>query len=414
MKKLISFVGKGRRDAGDVNTYQKTEYAFADDVRISTAIFPEALIQYRKPEIAEAVLIGTYGSSWGCLLERHDHCFDLYERLEQGFERQVVSNDMLGELGQALSGIWQIPVTCYAHSSEITEENALQILFEYMNCISETQCADLLLDITHGFRSMPVILMGAVQLLDAVLPSGVSLQIIYGELNQQGPSPVRYLEAVWDGIRFGRAMREFNEKFEAERLAEFLEKDWQQGSRAVRRLSAVLQANYVTRMDEVLSQLKNAIDAAQKEPVPGEQTMMAVRQLEQLHRRLSARPHLHQRILVLAELFAERKLWGQAITTLQLALEAFSFHVEGEDDWSEEYEVTKKVRAAFMKRLQKGANERNRDHRQLMKLNAARNAIAHGGAFTARGGKPQEASLPSQFSSYRDCLTRVFKSYGGK
>jgi len=405
MKKLISFIGAGRRKEGEKNTYQKATYQFQDGKTFTTAIFPEALVSRNEMDIGECILIGTNGSSWGCLIENaaenDDTIFSLYEELETEFDNTATSQKTLQKLESVLQKLWNIPVQCYVHDSKITEENVLSILFGYIDVLKTTNNTDLLIDITHGFRSMPVLLMGAIQTLDTLFPQGLNLEIIYGEFKPLGTSPVRYLKPVWDAVRFARALRFFKERFDGVLLSTFLKKDWKKGAKAVERLSNMIQANFFTKFDEALNQLKNALDVL---PDPCEPTThLAAQQLRTLHQRLSTPVFFHKRLLALADLLAEQQLWGQAITTLQLALEAFVFHYYKNDQYGD-YEVTKNLLKNFSNLL-KEKHDRNLFYR----LRNTRNAIAHGGCRSTKGGIPQETNLPSQFKSYRSFCELIFK-----
>jgi hypothetical protein len=69
MKTLISFIGTGRRQEGSQTTYQKTCYEFPDGTQHETAILAEAFVRRSELEISACILLGTHGSSWGCLIE---------------------------------------------------------------------------------------------------------------------------------------------------------------------------------------------------------------------------------------------------------------------------------------------------------------------------------------------------------
>jgi CRISPR-associated Csx2 family protein len=404
MKTLVSFIGAGRRQEGEQNTYQKTTYQFPDQSTFETALFPEALIHRKEMDIGECVLIGTHGSSWGCLIEEaaldNSNLFSLYETLENQFDQNWVEGKTLVQLEQELEKLWGIPVQCHLHASEICEDNVLPILFGYVNALNQTPAVELLIDITHGFRSMPVLLMAAIQTLDAMAPAGIDLEIIYGELKKGEASPVRYLKPVWDGVRFARAMRLFNERFDGELLSEFLETDWPAGAKAVERIGNMIQANFFTKFDEALRQLGNALEgfpATSDTP----ELLLSKELLGQVHQQLSFPKSFHQKLLVLAEMLADRRLYGQAVTTLQLAMEAFVFSYF-EDNGYGDYERTKELLGEFSNTLTK------RDRNHFHQLRNARNTIAHGGCRSAKGGIPQETNLPGQFKTYRDFLKRIF------
>jgi CRISPR-associated DxTHG motif protein len=305
-------------------------------------------------------------------------------------------------LEKTLSERWEMPVHCHIHTAEIREENVREIIFGYLTQIRQMKNSNLLLDITHGFRSMPVLLMSTLQTQDALLPEGIGLEIIYGEYRRDEPSPVRYLKPVWDQIRFARALRLFRERFDGALLAEHLESSWKSGSKAVLRVTEMIQANFVTKFDEALAQLGNALKELDQREKVSSQDHLVAEELRNMHQRLTRPQFFHLRLLALAELLAESRLWGQAVTALQLALEAYLFHFY-EDNRYGDYEATKELLQQF------GSTLARRDREYFHRLRSARNAIAHGGARSTRGGLPQEGNLPGQFSAYRDFLKRIYQ-----
>ena len=124
--------------------------------------------------------------------------------------------------------------------------------------------------------------------------------------------------------------------------------------------------------------------------------------MEMLHRRLSLPLEFHHRLRVLGEMLAERRLWGQAITTLQLSLEAFVFFKYKDPDYGN-YDRTKELTKTFSHGLDR------RDKDPFHKLRNTRNTIAHGGCKSTQGGLPQEGNLPNQFRTYQGFLKRIFE-----
>ncbi len=412
MKRLISFIGKGQRlQKKGAETYQTATYQFANGETYTTAIFPEALIRHNQPKISECILIGTPGSAWAALLEEDTHIngqtenIELYEKIDKQFEHENVSGEMLAELERALSRMWDIPVQCHANNAAIDADNVLEILFGYVDLLDSSPNTELLIDITHAFRSMPVILMSALQLWDAILPHTIRPAIIYGEFKQGHNSPVRYLEPIWQGFLFGQGLRQFQEKFEGELLAEEIEDLWPDGAKILKRISLVLQANFVTKLDGTLKELGNKLERLKRAPIGNPKVVTVQKILTALHRQLSRQNDFHNRLRVLAEAFAERKLYGQAITTLQIAVEAYACYLKGEEYGN--YENNEPFRRELESRIKNDMGRHSKDLDTLNKLRNSRNQIAHGATLSRDGGMPSEHSLPKQFKKYSDFVARL-------
>jgi len=410
VKKLVSFIGLARRNEKDSEGYLRTPYEFEDGQTIETSIFTEALIKHNKPEISECILIGTRSSSWGSLIERYafeeDICIDLYDAVEKQFSDSYIQDDTLSELDTALQLIWGIPVRCVAHKEEISSENVLDILFQYARNVYRTTNLDLLLDITHGFRSMPVILMSAIQLLDSTLMENLKIDIIYGEIRPNGNSKVRYLDSVWHATSFARALRLFNDSLESELLAEYLIDEWPEGARAIERLTTVLQSNFYTRLDECLAQMKNAMSKLKLEEAESEYIRIAHSSIENVYQRLRKPETKSSRVFAAAKEFAARNNFAKAIMYLYFTLELLALEETGDLPEIGNYKVTKKSLETFRKRYEK-TNPPKCFKRHYWKLIATRNAIAHGGFAGGKGGLPDVQNLKKSYYRYQGLIESI-------
>ncbi len=406
--KLVSFIGVGRLDREEnAEAYLRTAYDFGGGKIIETAVFFDALMESKEFRIDECLLIGTETSSWATLLDKDflgaGKFVDLYEQLELA-RMDGVPVELLQRLSKVLSAMWEVPVKCLAHPYDINAGNAGKVVQQYLMHVAQGQPDHIIADITHGFRTMPVMLMTALHFQEALSLSQTEVTVVYGEFRGKQSSPVRRLESIWQGVHISRAVRLFFEKFEPSYLHELTMEFWPKGAKAILSLGATIQSNYLTRLDKALAELKNALAVPPESEPPWFQAVHE--RLRTFYNRIMAPPHHHLRILLLADLLAERHLYGQAVTTLQLAFEAFLFHFYMNDNYGD-YEETKKLRKEFI-----NSKALDRDFRgKCIRLNAARNVIAHGGAQSMRGGEAQHQSLPSQFDSYRKTLDRLFDKF---
>lgn len=407
---LISFVGTGQRDKNDKQGYLNTKYDFGDQQIIKSAIFFDAILLCEKFDIDKCILIGTKTSAWTTLLDRdlksNGTYIELYEQIEQELKEGGISDATLAILGDALEKLWGRKCLCYANDAEITADNCFAIISDYFDLTSRETEQDIIIDITHGFRSMAVLLMTALQFKDSLGEAISNIQIIYGEY-KSGISSVRYLYPVWDAIKISQASRLFFDKFEPRELSEYVKPFWPAGAKAITELGSAIQGNLVLVLDEALRQLQNALHKYEnaKETFP-KWSHSVVTNLAKLHKRLSSPPNNKARILVLAELFAERYLYGQAITTLRLSYEAFLFEYYDNVKYGD-YDEIQKLARNFSHEEVLSSSDKDKTER----LRKARNMIAHGGASSVGGGKPQPQNLPSQYKSYHKFLVDLYQKH---
>jgi CRISPR-associated DxTHG motif protein len=82
---------------------------------------------------------------------------------ETGENGRGIKDSTLKNLEIALTAIWQIPIMCLAIDEIICKENAFKLIHTFFNCLSDVDTKGIIIDITHGFRSMPILLMSALQ-----------------------------------------------------------------------------------------------------------------------------------------------------------------------------------------------------------------------------------------------------------
>ena len=398
-KTLITFVGLGKPEGGG---YIKTTYDFGENKHIKSSCFAEAIRQSGKFSFDEVLFIGTATSSWSSLLESVEEQADFWEKLySREIEKQPLTDELKTELQQILQNIWQKPVKISINPKELTADNCSEILNQYIGQIFDSG-NDILLDVTHSFRWMPLLLSSALQFKNAYTgPEGDkgSLEIVYGELGGT-LSPVRYLDIWVKSRKTSDAIALFFQKFEAEPLAEALQDHWLPGAKAVKRTGMYLQGNLFLPFlfdltkdgyppSQVLQSLKNACSDFKPDEQPHWVTETRNRLWDFYTKLTSGDPV--KRLNMLAHFFAERKLFGQAILLVCLATEQ-SLLLAFDKTKHPGFEGLQTVVSDFSSNADYKFNKSF-----FLDIKSLRNLIAHGGMSSKDHSNPQPENLYDRY-----------------
>jgi len=160
---LITFLGRVPKAEGQ---YRTTCYKWPTDndkpcQPIQKVAFFGLDILRRMPEIDRVVVLGTPGSMWDHLFELDvslaDKEEDLRLKLVDQVERQNVSQSLLDQLQPVLAQAWGCQVRLEIISSALTAQEQLGLFSELNNQVNADD--RLILDITHSFRHLPMIML---------------------------------------------------------------------------------------------------------------------------------------------------------------------------------------------------------------------------------------------------------------
>lgn len=171
MTTLISFLGKSRADASA--GYRVANYRFAPNFARKVPFFGMALLEYAKPE--RLILVGTAGSMWDVFFD-HQHTDDEATLVvSDAVDRATVTPELLRTHEEILTQRLGMPVQCllipYARDS--AEQAA--VLSELAVVLQPSE--EIILDVTHGFRHLPMLALVAARYLTHV--RGVRVQELY-------------------------------------------------------------------------------------------------------------------------------------------------------------------------------------------------------------------------------------------
>ncbi len=171
MTTLISLIGKSKADPK--TGYRKAHYSFEPNFSRTVSFFGLALLDYAKPE--RLILAGTAGSMWDVFFEHQQTDDEATLALMDAVEKEAVTAPMLAIHEQRLSEKLGIPVQCLLISyarDEAEQSTILNDLAEHL-----VQGESIILDVTHGFRHLPMLALVAARYLARV--RGVQVQEVY-------------------------------------------------------------------------------------------------------------------------------------------------------------------------------------------------------------------------------------------
>lgn len=159
---LISFLGRVPKNE---NGYRTTIYEFSDGSKTEPISFIGlSLIQRIKPK--KLIILGTSGSMWDHLLQTADYKpdEDLYLELIDQVEKKQVTQELLNKIKNIFQYYHGIPVelVIIPYGQSMDEQiQIMEIIAQHVPDHSEVT-----LDVTHGFRHLPMLGIIAAQYLE--------------------------------------------------------------------------------------------------------------------------------------------------------------------------------------------------------------------------------------------------------
>lgn len=176
---LISFLGKGRTDPK--TGYRPATYRFDEGFSRNVPYFGLALTEYVQPD--RLVLVGTASSMWDVFFESNSNDADILALME-AVENNNVDDAMLFYHSSRLEQKLGVPVKCVLipYARNTTEQ--IEVLTLLATQVREGE--NLCLDVTHGFRHLPMLALVAARYLSHVSKVTVS-ELYYGAVEMTPP-----------------------------------------------------------------------------------------------------------------------------------------------------------------------------------------------------------------------------------
>lgn len=171
MTTLASFLGGGKQGG----SYQTTTYRFKDrSIYENEQYFGLVLAKKIKPQ--RLILLGTAGSMWDVFFESglSDH-EQQWEALSQAVTENSVTQEHLSTFEKFLSEQLQIEVSCRLIDYAKDQQGQVNILRQLDEILTEQE--QVTLDVTHGFRHLPMIALVAARYLK--ISKNITIEHIY-------------------------------------------------------------------------------------------------------------------------------------------------------------------------------------------------------------------------------------------
>lgn len=218
MDTLISFLGKGVADRK--TGYRQATYRFDAAVAHTVPYFGLALREYVKPR--RMVFIGTAGSMWDVFFDQQT---ELDERLIEAVAKEAVNQDMLLRHEQLLSQKLGCTVECRLIPYARNPEEQVEVLLSLAKLLQPKE--RVVLDVTHGFRHLPMLALVAARYLEHVV--GVSVEeIYYGAIEMMannGEAPVLRLGSMLRMMDWVEGLAKYEKDGDYGVFASLLEED---------------------------------------------------------------------------------------------------------------------------------------------------------------------------------------------
>ncbi len=363
----ISFLGKSQLDTK--TGYRTARYRFDDGSKIDTAFFGPALA--RKIGSERLIFLGTSGSMWDNLLEdqtTEDRLEEQRLALMDAVRQDSVTDDMLAPFAPLIGERIGCAVTLRVIAYGRTAGEQADILSTLAGAVGSEHETDVVLDVTHGLRHLPMIGLAAAYYLEHLQSVRVA-DIYYGalDLTRDGITPVLSLKGLLTVMDWVQALAAYDRDGYYDAIVPLLERAGVDAN-AVGHLRRAAFAERVFNHKMARTNLlpvRELIDQG----LPGEAALFTAA----LGRRLAwANNAAHSARL--AAIARERLQRGDHLRCAIAATVAFLVGMARPDERLSIYDTHEVIEADF-RSGRRGNPDLRRDYERLKRL---RNALAHG------------------------------------
>lgn len=357
---LVSVLGKSRLDKE--TGYRKARYRFDDRFIRETPFFGLALQAFIRPD--RMIVLGTSGSMWDVFIEHHaDNDATLEEarlKLWDAVQREAVDQALLDEVTPLIEKRLGTPAKCLLIPYAKNTQEQVDVLRQLAASIQPDE--RVILDVTHGFRHLPMLSLVAAYYLERVKGNSVD-DIYYGALEMtscEGETPVLKLTGLLRLMAWVQALAAYEKDGDYGQFADLLKQEGmaEADTGQIEKAAFFERTTNPVRAHQTLSSVYAKIESLR--------TPIASLFKGELVKRISwfRRPHRDDRERELAASYLLRKDYLRAVIYLQEAYLSKAARLQKAE--VNDFEAREELRAKA---------KDNQLFRQLTKL---RNAMAHG------------------------------------
>jgi CRISPR-associated Csx2 family protein len=225
-KILITSIGTGDNFKDSGGEYQKTIYQIDGEQYKDKVLLVDALIEHHKFD--KIFFIGTSKSVWDHIYRLYmDHSDKAkYDKLRKQRESsQGVQNDVLGVIENAVdTKLQKSGSKCFLLEYSEKDYNEVQDNFTKLLQIKEliNKKDEIYLDITHGFRYIPILNMLLIQFLLIYKNNSFKVMAIYYAMLSSPISEVINFREFFDLIEWANAINMFKKRLDADGLIDVM------------------------------------------------------------------------------------------------------------------------------------------------------------------------------------------------
>ena len=274
-KILISFLGTGspNKDLNNQNPnsndrqYRTAKYHFSNNEESEHTFVAAALAEHNN--IDKVILIGTVHSMWEevyrYFTEKNrkildeDIYFQILEHCENAIHKSKLTLPHKELIEQSIGSEAKIILIKYGINDEETQENINTVLGIEQE-LNERD--EVIVDITHSFRSLPILIMNLLIYLQTVSKKKINIShVYYGMLEvsrELGHTPVTELSSMLDISKWITGAYAFENFGNAHQIADLIESENKEVSERLHRFSDLMNLNHLGLLKSEINNL-NAI-----------------------------------------------------------------------------------------------------------------------------------------------------------
>lgn len=376
---LVTCLGTGTYTDGLKGAYKETTYVFEGNREIRCFVFQDALIEFYRKELKRVIIVGTKTSSWNALLPNPtEDDKELWNDIKSDITSGGISEQNLNLLTERLNETNQgkFDFVLLTHPINLNDDTMDSILGVYSNIYPNIdKNTKLIIDITHGFRYMPMLMFQNIQYHGSEFDIN-DVKMVYGELGEK--SIVRDVSNIWKMSEIDKQVHSFKNSFNGKDLGDTLcNYDYKMLGEWIKGFTDMIQKNYVMQIRKAIEELRVILEQIKVNANTPVFVKEVVKFLKSFCNRFNSEEvDLSYYLLVFANILNSKNLSTQAIIALKEALDTKV--KEKYDPENAEKDVKELWKKDYYLTFLKNCNEYHIKNK-LHLLRKERNSIAHSG-----------------------------------